>query len=785
MIIHYLKITLRGLFKDKTFSLINIVGLAIAIACCFLLIFWVKFELSYEKCYTNSDRIYKLVEEKKLKDGIHYNVYMGDISTQLKSTFPQIEAATYLYSEMAPLATAEESDGIMMNAATTNEDYLRIFDYEYLQGTPQDIVKNKTAIITEEAAYKYWGKESPLGKKLFRYGEIAYTIGAVIKMPANTQVRFDIIEINTKGYNNSGPHYLMLKDKNSMTSTLEDQISQFLTQIKETENTLMIQPLRDVHLHSPEKVTQLKRYGISENYGNYTQILFFSAAVLLILFMAIINYVNTSIARAMNRMKEVGVRKVAGADKRRLIERFLFESFVITAIAVIISIVFTKSVFPDFSEIMGNKIGLTFDLQTILIAVVVCIIISALSGGYAAFYLSSFKPALILKGGTKSGTKDNLRKGLLGVQFFISIAVLISTVFIYKQINAIFNEETGMSRKNIIVLDTNLWYQAEDFIKIIKKENPNILDASMANCPPYNAPWSYTAVSWEGKSADINEISFTQICCDHNYASTFGLELVQGEFIPPGLNWWQDAEEKSFNIVINETFAKLMGKDNPVGTTVDYGGLKGKIIGVVKDFNFKPLKEKSAPLFMAFNPESTIYLYIKTTGKNQQATLDYLLTKYKEMKADWARRPVMYHTVEDDYNKMYADELRTLSVLSVFSVISFFLSLMGVLSMISFMIEKRRKEIAIRKINGAGIMDIAKLFCEDIVKIGSVSAIAAIPLCYILLQNWLEGYVYRTPLSWWIFLLIPLGLILIICLVVTIQVWMSARRRPVESLRSE
>jgi putative ABC transport system permease protein len=784
MILHYLKITLRGLFKDRTFSLINIVGLAIAIACCFLLIFWVKFELSYESCYTNENRIYKLIEEEKLKDGNHYQPYLPDISKELKNTFPQIEASTYLYCEMASLASSEEGDGIMMNIAGANEDFLRIFDYEYLQGSPQEVVRGNTAIITEEAAYKYWGNESPIGKQLYRAGRISHTVGAVVKMPANTQVRFDILQLNFP-FGNSGPHYLMLKDKDSMTPNLKEQISSFMTKIKETKNTLMVQPLKDVHLHSPKEVTLKERFGVPEIYGNYTQVLFFSAAVLLILFMAIINYVNTSIARAMNRMKEVGVRKVTGANRIRLIERFLFESFIITSIAVIISIVFTKSVFPDFSEIMGNKINLSFDIQTILITLIVCVVISALSGGYAAFYLSSFKPALILKGGTKSGTKDNLRKGLLGVQFFISMAVLISTVFIYKQINAIFNEETGMNRKNIIVLNTNLWYQSEDFIKIIKKENPNILDASMANCPPYNAPWSYTGVTWEGKSADLNEISFTQIFCDHNYASTFALELVQGEFIPPGLSWWQDAEEKSFNIVVNESFAKLMKVDNPIGVSVKYGHGTGKIIGIVKDFNFKPLKEKTAPLFMSFNPESTTYLYVKTTGKDKQATLDYLLAKYKEMKPDWARQPIMYHTVEDDYNKMYADELRTLSILSVFSVISFFLSLMGVFSMVSFMIEKRRKEIAIRKINGAGITDIAKLFCEDIVKTGSISAIAAIPLCYILLQNWLEGYVYRTALSWWIFPLIPAALLTIICFIISIQVWFSARRRPVESLRSE
>ena len=785
MLIHYLKITIRGLFKDKAFSLINIAGLAIAIACCFLLIFWIRFEMSYENCYLNSNRIYKLFEEEKNKDGIHYNPYLHDITGPLKSTFPEIEAASYFFAEKAPVSTEEQpEEGVMAIIAGANEDFLRIFSYEYTEGSPQSIVNDKTVIISAEAAQKLWGDESPLGKKLLRFGKHFYTIGAVVKIPVNTQIRFDILMINPE-YDQHGPHYFILKDKTTMTRETELNISRFLSQLKDTENTLSVQPLKKVHLHSPKEITLSERHGVSEIYGNYTQVLFFSLAVLLILCMAIINYVNTSIARAMNRLKEIGVRKVTGADRRRLIERFLFESLVITTIAVIIALFCTKSFFPDFSEIMGNKITLAFDGPTIFIAITVCLIIATLSGGYAAFYLSSFKPAPILKGGIKAGTKDSLRKVLLGIQFFISIAILTGTVFIYKQIHAIFTEDTGMDRKNIVVLDTGLWYDAENFIQIIQKENPNITDASMANCPPYNAPWSYKQVAWEGKGNDTDEISFTQIFCDHHYANTFGLEITEGEFIPSGLTWWQDAEEKSYNIVVNQSFAKLMNMENPIGVSVKYGGSTGKIIGVVKDFNFKPLKEKTAPLFLSFNPESTVNLYVKTTGKDKQATLDYLLSKYKEMKPGYAKRPIVYHTMEDEYNKMYADELRAANILVLFSIISFFLSLMGVFSMVSFMIEKRTKEIAIRKINGAGILAIANLFYKDILKIAVPAAMLAIPICYILLRNWLEGYVYRTALSWWIFLLIPTGLLLITGLLIGIQVWYTARRRPVESLRSE
>lgn len=783
MLLHYLKITFRGLYRDKAFSIINILGLAIAIACCFLLIFWIKFETSFEDCFPNKNRIYRLMVEQERKDGAYYVGTIHDFSKQMKDIYPQIEAAALFVNQEASLKQPDAvGDGILLNLANTNYDFLRMFAFEYVEGSPQNILNNKGSIVvTEETAKRFFGEDSPIGKKLQWYHS-TLTVEAVVKLPKNTIFQFDVLIPGEKTAD-SGIQLIMLKEGEKMTTGLEGQISGFLASQRETKDKLIVQNIGDIHLHTPAEIKGKDSYGIKLIYGNYIQLIYFSVAVLLILSMAIINYVNTSIARAMNRMKEVGVRKVTGATKRQLVERFLFDSLVITAIGVLISFAFTKYIFPIFSEMMGNKISLLFDWQTITISIIICIVIAILSGGYAAFYLSSYKPAAILKGGVKNGSKDRLRSSLLGVQFFLSIGILICTVFIYKQINAIFTESAGMNRENIIVLNTSLWYESEDFIKIIKQENPNIVDATMANCPPYNAPWSYTGQTWEGNEKDMSNISFTRVFCDSHYAGTFGLELIKGEFIQPNLPWFgqPDPENKAQNIVINESFAKLMDVDNPIGVTVG----AGKIIGVVKDFNFKPLKEKITPFIMCFNPENQLYMYIKTTGRDKQATLDYILKKYKELKPDWTNRPVMYHTVEDDYNKMYGDELRSASLLSVFSVISLFLSLMGVVSMVSFMIEKRTKEIAIRKINGAKIFDIVLLFWKDIIKIAAIASVLAMPLCYILMHSWLEGYIYRTTLSWWIFLSIPLLLIILICLVIGIQIIYTANKRPVESLRSE
>jgi putative ABC transport system permease protein len=492
----------------------------------------------------------------------------------------------------------------------------------------------------------------------------------------------------------------------------------------------------------------------------------------------------------MSRMKEVGVRKVTGSTQRQLILRFLSDAFIISAASIVVAMMATKHLFPEFSMIMGNQVTFFFDFNTILIALAVCLVITILSGGYAAFYLSSFDPITVLRGGVHPGSRENLRKILIGFQFFLSIGMLISTLFIYKQIHYIFTTDTGVSRKNIIALDTSLWYGVEDFFQVIRRENSNVIDATIAMGAPYNLKYGYGGVYWEGSPDAVKEVEFTHALCDHHYADVFGLQVIAGEFIPPGLTWWQYSDDKSFDIVINQAFQKMMGVDNPIGITVHYqGGLsgKGKVIGVVKDFNFKPLKEPITPLIISFNPEAVSQVYIKTTGKDKKETLDYILKKYKEMA--WSvtemGRPVMYYMVEDDYNAMYKNELRTMKMLTIFSILSLCLSVMGVFSVVSFMIEKRTKEIAIRRINGAETKDIISLFMFNFAKIIGIAYAVAIPVSFILLYQWIQTYAFRTALSWWIFVLVPLVVSLITAALIAVQVFLTSRQNPAEVIKSE
>ena len=785
MILHYLKIALRNIFKDKIYSLINLIGLSIAVACCLLLIFWIKFETSFEDCYPKAGRIYKVLEVEKRVDGLHKSDWIRPgIASQLKQTFPEIEASTVVGHESLPFVY-ENNEGIMADLVYATPDYLDMFSYEYIEGNKENVLKNKGVIMSEETAKKFFGKESAIGKTVSfgKTGNFVYNVQAVVRVPQNTYMKFDILD--PYGSHGDGVHYILVKENARFSEEIQRQMTNFLSTTHETEHKLSFQPLKDVHLHSPKELAYTTDWHIS---GDLNQIYLFSLVALLILVIAIINYVNTSTARAMSRMKEVGVRKVTGSTQRQLILRFLSDAFIISLASVVIAIMLSKYLFPEFSMMMGNHASFSLDFNTIMIALAVCLLITILSGGYAAFYLSSFNPVTILRGGVQPGSKENLRKFLIGFQFFLSIGMLISTLAIYRQIHYMFTADTGVDRKNIIILDTNLWYDVEDFIQVIKRENSNIIDATIASGAPYNAAYSYSGVSWEGSPDAMKEIEFGQIFCDYHYANTFGLKMIAGEFIQPGWTWWQSSDKTSFSIVINQSFQKLMRMDNPIGTTVNYGwGLSGKIIGVVKDFNFKPLKEPITPLIISFNPEASTKVYIKTTGKNRKETLDYILKKYKEMgwEVNDNKMPVMYHTVEDDFNAMYKTELRTMKMLTVFSIISLFLSVMGLFGMVTFMIEKRTKEIAIRKINGAETKDIFALFIFDFAKIIGVTCAVAIPVSFIVLYKWIQTYTFRTPLSWWIFVLVPLVVSLITAAIIAIQVFFTTRKNPAEVIMSE
>lgn len=798
---HDLKISIRSILKDRSYSLINTMGLTIAVTCCFLFIFWIRYELSFENCHPNADRIYQVQDVELRADGIHKRMKIEPpVYRTLKTEYPFIEEAICVSFDRMHFLT-DKGNEVMMVRAFSQTNFFTLFPLPCVAGVIQKN-KERSVYISEIMAEQVFGSaQQAVGKTLAIYEDV-YTIDGVLSVSPNTHVFFDLLVLKDDDPmidNFGGIHYILVKRNyriaganTYLTKEQQQKIAHSLSKMRESKFTYQFQPLKDIHLYTDDATEKQQIY--STYYGDMKQICLFAFVALLILVMAIINYVNTSTARAMNRSREVGIRKVMGAERNQLVIRFLTESFIISLVAVVLAVDLARLLVNPFSEVMGNWFSFQFDGVTALIVVSVCMVTTLLSGGYAAFYLSSFSPVKVLKGTSHTGSRKELRKVLMIVQLTLVILILICTTVIYRQLDYIFSKDLGFDRTHVYMLDTSLWYGSESFQQELCR-NPYIVNASMSSTAPFNVQWGYSGVDWQGNKEENKSITFAQIFCDYRYAATFGFQMVEGEFIQPKYTWWQWTTPKSFSIVINESFRKILNVPQAIGTTITYYPygdtnvpVEGVIIGVVKDFHVKPLQNDIPPLIISFNPEVTDRMFIKIKPENRAQTLQYIKDTYNRMKKDDAvnkSRPFMLTPLDREYEQMYLKEVRLEKLLMLFSFLSIAISIMGIFSMISFLIEKRTREVAIRKINGATVRDILWLFGKEFSLQIGLSSLIALPVAALLLNRWMEQYAYRVSSGWWVFLLIPLLIAGITAATIFIQIRKAARQNPVDSIKVE
>lgn len=807
LLAHYLKISFRSIWKDKTYSLINLVGLTVAMASCFLFVFWIRYEQSFEKEHPNADRIYQVIDTEIHQGWTRKKVTIAPpVARELKAQYPFVEESIFIMMENISYSTDQESR-IRLTTAWSHPDFFQVFPLRCVAGSLSIQSRQNAAFVTEEVAKRYFGSPANAIGKRFENpfqeaNDRSHVIEGVVSLPINSHIQFDILRIMSEGDRmleyNGGLHYILVKKGYKFTSNnvyldekKQAEIGGALSNDSKTKYMYMFQSLEDVHLYT-DPVTEKMLLQETVYYGDYKQVRLFAWITVLILLLAIINYVNTSTARAMNRSKEVGIRKVSGAQKMQLVVRFLIESFLLSFVAVVLAIDLAKWVFPAFENIMGNAFLFRVNGELIVVAACLCVLTTLLSGGYAAFYLSSFDPVTVLKGGTRTGSKEGVRKWLTGLQFALSIGVLVCTVIIYRQLDYILHKDLGFDRENVYELSTGLWYESENYQQALCK-NPYILNATMAAYPPFDVQLGYSGISWEGCNEAVKETEVAMLSCDYRFASTFGLQVVAGEFIQPGYTWWQWSEEKSYSIVINESFARLLEMDNPLGTIVRYSPFgsnytqEGKVIGVVKDFFFQPLQEAMIPLIINFNPEATTKMYVKIRPEKKAETLAFIEEQYYQHRVEEAGNNIPYRIKPLDavYENLYHKEIRLEKLLVFFSVLSIVLSCMGIFGMISFMLERRTREIALRKINGARVQDILLLFFKELGYLIVFASLVALPVSWVLIYRWMEQYAYRTTMGWWVFVLVPVSVWLLTVATVIVQVYYAARRNPVEALRSE
>ena len=793
MLKNYFKIAFRNLWRHKTFSFINIMGLAVGLTACFLIFLFVNFEMSYDSFHSKSDRIYRLVTDLKTpSDDLHIPVTSWAFAPKIKSEMPEVEAFTRV-SDGSYLIKKDNLKFQEDKMLFADSSLFNVFDFELIQGNSQTALKDPfTIVLSETAAKKYFGKEDPMGKTLlFGSDNTPATITGVMKnIPENSQIKTDfLVSMSTftqtlfKGiddeWGNFGAiSYLLLKPGTNAT-TLEKKFPLFLKNWIGTDMdkikmhyTFFLEPLRDVYLYST-------RNGVSA--GNIKNVYIFSLIALFILLIACFNFVNLTSARASERAKEVGVRKVAGATKSQLARQFIGESVLLCLIAFLLSLFLSALFLPMFNNLSDKIIspGIFSNFGAISVLLLLSIAIGLIAGSYPAFVLSSFKPIVVLKGKFTTGMKGVLlRKGLVVAQFSISIALIIGTIIVYSQMQFMRSQDLGFNKDQMMILITG-----SDPASLAFKQSlasiPEVKAVSLSSsAPSLGNSAAYSEI--ENKNGDMQVGTLSLYNVDVNFIPQYKMKIIAGR------NFSKDfPTDTAQSLIVNEATIKMFGYSSPeqiIGKRFNQWDRKGIIIGVIKDFHYRSLQENIEPLSLGLNlhPQDLININIATA--NMPKTIAAIESKWKELIPE---RPFSYSFLDESFNKQYVSEERFGKLFFNFSILAILISCLGLLGLASYSTLQRKKEIGVRKVLGASVSNITRLLSKDFIKLVLIALVIASPIAYWGMHKWLQGFAYRINIHWWVFLVAGLIALFIALFTVSFQAIKAAVSNPVKSLRTE
>lgn len=794
MIKHYFKSALRLIRRNLLFSAINMLGFILGITAAFLIYLWIVDELTYEDFNKHRDSIYRVVKVSAEPGGSlkESPATVAPLAEAFRNEFPSVEKACFIKYESKRILEYQErfAEG---NWLYVDSVFFEMFTFPVIEGNPAQIKQDPgNIVLSEPSSKKLFGKESPIGKQLLYeiFGKKHwFTVVAVVKVPRKSHIQFDFAA-SIKAYpvpvtwhfNEHIINYVQLKDQASMPYADRKGMSGLLAKHTGTKDMLYFQPLTDIHLRTTFADPKV------ENHGSINQIYLFAALAILIIFMGAFNFMTLSTAQASLRYKEIGVRKVTGAKRKKLISQFLSESSVQAFISLVLALALTELLLPLFNQFAGKDISLQLSWQVILFVLFGILGIGCLAGSYPAFYLSTINPLLAFKGGIKTGKKGRFIKILVCVQFFIAIVLILCTSVVFKQLNYLQNQDLGYEKENIISIQTNLWYDVDVFKKEILK-NPRVISVSMgAHIADYlkGYKWENELIGWDTADGRTDSLKMTTMWTDGEFFPTFGIQLVKGKFYETDFSgYWSG--EYTHPTIINETAWKMMKVEDPIGLNL-YGinnqWTKGVIVGVVKDFNFQSLRENIKPLFIRYSPESIGTLHIRIAPEDIPGTLKFLAEKYDKMHPTWSRE-FNYTFFTDELAKNYARERQQGHIFLIFTILAIFIAMMGVFGLVSLATRQRTKEIGVRKVVGAHSDKIVRMFCLEYLRWLAIAFVIACPSAYLFMHNWLDTFAYRTTVSWWLFPLAGLIVLAITVATVIAQTYRTASRNPVTSLRYE
>ncbi|HEX9972555.1 MAG TPA: ABC transporter permease, partial [bacterium] len=728
---NYLKIALRNIRKHKGYSFINIAGLAIGMATCILILLWVEDELSYDRFHKNSNHLYRVFAEFTYANE-NWAVTPIPLAPALKEDIPEIVNAV----RYRPYSTLVEKDEKRFNekGAYVDPSFLMTFDFPLRDGNANAAFADPLSIvITAAMAEKYFGEENPIGKTLKINHEFDCKIAGVLKnIPRNSHLRFDFLlpfEIFLK--TDRDPEnwerfhlatYILLHE-NAQTNEVETKITRLMNEHNPEKNiNLHLQPLTRIHLHN------------LNGGGSIEYVYIFSAIAFFILLIACINFMNLTTARSSTRIKEIGVRKVTGAIKWDFVRQFMGESILLSMVAFILAINIVFLILPTFNHISGKMLSLNLSENINLNIGLLCILFftSILAGSYPTFHLAAFKPIAILKGSSLSilnkDSSASLRKSLVVLQFSISIFLIIVTFVISRQLHFIQNKNLGFESEQVLYLPMKgNMKQNYEAIKNEISRDKNILHVAATSGMLVDYISSYNGFDWEGKTPD-KQLSMVLGSIDQDYIQTLKMEMADGRSFSR-----EYPSDATSGFIVNESAVKAMGIESPIGIRFSFEGRRGlregTIIGVVKDFHFQSLRSEIEPFVMIVEPDRFNYLCLRIRADyaDLSETLGFLETTWKKFAPGY---PFNYSFLDEEFEGMYRTEQRTRKIFSYFTFLAIFISCLGLFGLASFTIERRTKEIGIRKVLGASVPGIVKLLSKEFIILVTISNVIAWPLAY-------------------------------------------------------
>ena len=774
MLKNYLKIAFRVIKKHKGYSFINITGLAVGIACCVLILLWVQDELSFDRFHDNYREIYRTTLNI---EGQWTSSSPWALAPILKREYPEILSATR-YRENDLLFTYEDKS-FYEETAFVDPDFFDIFTFPWVKGSQDTPFPTMDSIvITERMATKYFGNDDPLGKTLTVNGRTKLSVTGIIKnVPPNSSLDFDILawvkllgEERLNSWALESASFILLQ-KNASPEALEAKIEGITMKYdKRTGQTVTThtQPFSRIHLYS------------LGGGGNIIYIYIFSTIAIFILLTACINFMNLSTARGSTRAKEVGMRKVVGARRQHVIRQFFGESLLLSFLSLLIALVLVYLFLPAFNNLAQKsmRLDLGSNLPILVGLLGITLFTGMVSGSYPALFLSSFRPANVIKGSHFSrSSRPLLRKILVVGQFTIAIVLIIGTIVTAKQLHYIRNKNLGFNREHVVSLPMNpaLWESYESF-KNEALNHYSIINVTSASTRPTRVG-NINPVYWEGRGPEQYEtINF--ISCDHDYIKTFEMELAQGR------DFSRDFPTDMQNYIINEETAKLMGIENPVGKLFSIWQYEGQIIGVVKNFHSRPLHNKIVPLVLTLAQDNwgPNYVFLRINPENISQTLGDLEKIWKKFSPNY---PFDFLFLDEAFEQLYRTDQRTGTIFKYFAILAIFISCLGIFGLAAFTAEQRTKEIGIRKVMGATISGIVSLISREFVMLLTLANVIAWPVAYFLMNRMLNNYAYRTRITVWIFLIAGVLAYGIALLTVSYQAFKAARIDPARALRYE